>query len=91
MGLHYMAKKRFSIRNKLIIVFGLLIAVASLMEGTLAIRLARKAVIEKLEVQLIDKALDEAEIIDAKITALFQFLEGLSHIEIKSNSCRKMR
>lgn len=74
MGLHYMAKKRFSIRNKLIIVFGLLIAVASLMEGTLAIRLARKAVIEKLEVQLIDKALDEAEIIDAKITALFQFL-----------------
>lgn len=42
MGLHYMAKKRFSIRNKLIIVFGLLIAVASLMEGTLAIRLAVK-------------------------------------------------
>ena len=77
-----MAKKRFSIKNKLIIVFGLLIAVSSLAEGTLAIRLARKAVIEKLEVQLIDKTLDEAEIIDAKITAFFQFLEGLSHISI---------
>ena len=91
MGLHYMAKKRFSIRNKLIIVFGLLIAVASLMEGTLAIRLARKAVIEKLEVQLIDKALDEAEIIDAKITALFQFLEGLSHIPILYDSTASYR
>ena len=77
-----MAKKRFSISNKLIIIFGLLIAVASLAEGALAISFARKAVIEKLEIQLIDKALDEAEIIDAKITAFFQFLEGLSHIPI---------
>jgi len=77
-----MAKKRFSISNKLIIIFGLLIAAASLTEGALAISFARKAVIEKLEVQLIDKALDEAEIIDAKITAFFQFLEGLSRIPI---------
>ena len=77
-----MVKKRFSIGNKLIIIFGLLIAVSSLMQGTLAIRFARKAVIEKMEVQLIDKALDEAEIVDAKITALFQFLKGLSHIPI---------
>mgnify|MGYP006926349791 FL=1 len=77
-----MAKKRFSISNKLIIIFGLLIAVASLTEGALAISFARKAVIEKLEIQLIDKALDEAEIIDAKITAFFQFLGGLSHIPI---------
>ena len=77
-----MAKKRFSISNKLIIIFALLIAVASLTEGALAISFARKAVIEKLEIQLIDKALDEAEIIDAKIAAFFQFLEGLSHIPI---------
>ena len=77
-----MTKKRFSISNRLIIIFGLLIAAASLMEGALAIHLSRKAVIEKLEVQLIDKALDEAEIIDAKIAALFQFLEGLSYVPI---------
>ena len=77
-----MTKKRFSIKNKLIIVFGLLIAVSSLAEGTLAIRLARKAVIEKLEVQLIDKTLDEAEIIDAKITAFFSiFRRTLSYID----------
>ena len=71
-----MTKKRFSISSKLIIIFGLLIAAASLIEGTLALRIARQAVIEKIEAQLIDKALDEAEIIDAKITAFFQFLEG---------------
>ena len=71
-----MAKKRFSISNKLIIIFGLLIAVASLTEGALAISFARKAVIEKLEIQLIDKALDEAEIIDAKITAFFSVFRG---------------
>jgi len=77
-----MSKKRFSISNKLIIIFGLLIAAASLIEGTLALRIARQAVIEKIETQLIDKALDEAEIIDAKIAAFFQFLEGLSRIPI---------
>mgnify|MGYP000982141604 CR=1 FL=1 len=77
-----MTKKRFSISSKLIIIFGLLIAAASLIEGTLALRIARQAVIEKIEAQLIDKALDEAEIIDAKITAFFQFLEGLSRIPI---------
>ena len=36
-------KKRFSIRYKLIIVFGLLIAIASSTEGFLATRRARKA------------------------------------------------
>ena len=82
MGLYNMSKKRFSISNKLIIIFGLLIAAASLIEGTLALRIARQAVIEKIETQLIDKALDEAEIIDAKIAAFFQFLEGLSRIPI---------
>lgn len=77
-----MAKKRFSISNKLIIIFGLLIAAASLTEGIFALRIARKAVMEKIETHLIDKALDEAEIIDAKIAAFFQFLEGLSRISI---------
>ena len=42
-----MAKKRFSISNKLIIIFGLLIAAASLTEGIFALRIARKAVMEK--------------------------------------------
>ncbi|EEV21416.1 methyl-accepting chemotaxis protein [Treponema vincentii ATCC 35580] len=77
-----MSKKRFSISNKLIIIFGLLIAAASLIEGTLALRIARQAVIEKIETQLIDKALDEAEIIDAKIAAFFSiFRRPIPHTD----------
>ena len=75
-------KKRFSIRYKLILIFGLLIALASSIEGLLAIRTARKAVTEKVETHLIDKATDTAEVIDGRINALFQFLEGLARMPI---------
>ena len=64
-------KKRFSIRYKLIIVFGVLIAIASSMEGFLATRTARKALAEKVDTHLLDKAADIAEIIDGRVTALF--------------------
>ena len=62
-------KKRFSMRNKLLIIFGLLVALATITEGLLAIRTARKAVIEKIETHLTDKATDTAEIIDRRVTA----------------------
>ncbi|MGI5085556.1 methyl-accepting chemotaxis protein [Treponema putidum] len=73
-------KKRFSLRNKLIIIFGLLIAIASSTEGFLATRIARRAVTEKVETHLIDKANDTAEIIDGRVTALWQFLEGVARM-----------
>ena len=73
-------KKRFSLRFKLILIFGLLIALASTIEGLLAIRIARKAVTEKIETHLIDKATDTAEIIDGRITAFWQFLEGIARM-----------
>ena len=71
-------KKRFSLKNKLMIVFGLLILVACLTLGILAVRTARKAVTEKVHTHLIDKAIDTAEILDGRINAFFQFLEGLT-------------
>ena len=73
-------KKRFSLRYKLILIFGLLIAIASLVEGLLAVRTARKAVTEKVEAHLIDKATDVAEVIDGRITAFWQFLEGIARM-----------
>ncbi|MGP1576439.1 MAG: methyl-accepting chemotaxis protein [Treponema sp.] len=73
-------KTRFSLRFKLILIFGLLLALASAAEGLLAVRTARKAVTEKVEVHLIDKATDTAEIIDGKVNALFQFLEGVARM-----------
>ncbi|EMB33239.1 HAMP domain-containing protein [Treponema denticola] len=79
-------KKRFSIRYKLIIVFGVLIAIASSMEGFLATRTARKALAEKVDTHLLDKAADIAEIIDGRVTALFQFLEGIARMPELSGS-----
>ena len=73
-------KKRFSLKNKLVIIFGLLIAVASLIEGILAVQTARKSVTEKVETHLIDKARDTAEIVEGRLTAFFQFIEGLARM-----------
>ena len=75
-------KKRFSIRNKLIIIFGLLILAACLTLGILAVRTARKAVTEKVEAHLIDKATDTATIIDGRIEAFFQFADGLARMPV---------
>ena len=79
-------KKRFSLRYKLILIFGLLIAIASLVEGILAVRTARRAVVEKIEDHLIDKANDTAEIIDGRIIAFFQFLEGIARMPVLRDS-----
>ncbi|UTY23078.1 methyl-accepting chemotaxis protein [Treponema denticola] len=79
-------KKRFSLRNKLMIVFGLLILTVGLILSVLAIRTARKAVTEKVEAHLIDKATDTAEIIDGRVTAFWQFLEGIARMPILRDS-----
>ena len=75
-------QKRFSIKTKLVVIFGLLIAIASIIEGILAINIARKAVSEKVEAHLTDKAADVAEIIDGRINSTFQFLEGIARMPI---------
>ena len=74
------SKKRFSLRNKLMLVFGALIFVVGFTLALIAVRTARKAVTEKVETHLIDKATDTAEIIDGRITAFFQFLEGIARM-----------
>ena len=73
-------KKRFSMRNKLLIIFGFLIAAATIIEGVLAVRTARKAVTEKIETHLKDKATDIAEVIDGRLHSFFQFIEGIARM-----------
>ena len=81
------ANKRFSLKKKLVLIFGALIAVASTTEGGLAIYTARKAVREKIEDHLTDKAADVALIVDGKLIALFQFIEGVSRMpSLRDNS-----
>ena len=71
---------RFSIRYKLIIIFGLLITAASLVEIFLAVRTAQKAVIEKVEAHLLDTVVDTAEIVQGRVGAFYQFLEGIARM-----------
>ena len=73
-------KHRFSLRNKLMIVFSALIFVVGTILTLIALRTARKAVSEKIETHLIDKATDTAEILDGRVTALWQFFEGLARM-----------
>ena len=73
-------------RNKLLIIFGLLVALATIIEGFLAIQTARKAVIEKIETHLTDKASDVAEVLDGRVNAFFQFAEGIARMPALKNA-----
>ena len=68
-------KKRFSMRNKLLIIFGLLIAMATLILGMLTSQIAKKAVSEKVSAQLTDDATYIAKIIEGRVESFFQFLQ----------------
>ncbi|UTC63439.1 Cache 3/Cache 2 fusion domain-containing protein [Treponema sp. OMZ 787] len=73
-------KKRFSIRKKLLLVFGSLILVIGFTLAFLGVSIARKAVTEKVEIHLKDKASDTAALIDERIEGFFKILEEISRI-----------
>ena len=62
-----------------------MIVLATTIEGLLAVNTARKAVVEKIETHLIDKAADTATIIEGRITTFVQFLEGIARMPILSD------
>ncbi len=75
-------QKRFSIKLKLLIIFGLLIALSILVLAVFALQLSKKAVTEKVQTHLIDKAADTSEVIEGRIGAMFQFIEGIARAPI---------
>ena len=80
-------KRIFSLRYKLLLFFGLLILAAGITLGTLVIRTARKAVMEKIEAHLTDKATDIAEVVDGRVSSFVQFVEGLARMPfLRDNS-----
>ena len=79
-------KHRFSLCNKLMLVFGLLILAVGFTLALIAVRTARKAVTEKVETHLIDKATDTAEILDGRVNSFFQFFEGIARTPILRDS-----
>lgn len=75
-------RKRSSMRKRMSLVFGLLISGAVLVSALIALYTARKAVTEKVEAQLKEKAIDTAEIIDGRIRTVFAAIEGLTRLSV---------
>ena len=70
--------RRFSIRSKLLLIFGILILLTNVLLTVLAVTVGKRAVLENVEQHLNTKAKDTAEIIDRRLDALLQFLEGIA-------------
>ncbi len=75
-------KKNFSMKYKLMILFGLMVALALLITSFISIKIARNVAMEKVEHSLVNKANDTAEVIDARITSSFRFLRGMAHMPL---------
>ena len=73
-------KRRFSLKYKFLIIFGVLVLFATATENVIAIKKAKKAILEKVENHLMDKAENTVNIINGRISSLFQFLEGISRL-----------
>ena len=72
-------KKIFSIRKKLLIIFGTLITVAGVIQGSLARYTAQRALTARVNAHLIDKVNDIASFINSDIQVDFSFLSGFMH------------
>ncbi len=70
--------KIFSIRYKLILLFGSLIFVTCSILSIIAINVARRSVVQEIETSLLEKVDNTAEIIEAKVQAFFSYMEGIA-------------
>ena len=73
-------KRIFSLKYKLALLFAALILIVGVTMSILTIRIARKAVTERIEAHLTDKATDIAEVIDGRVSSFIQFVEGLARM-----------
>ena len=70
--------KVFSIRYKLVILFGSLILITGTILTTVAIKVARRSIVEEIQTSLLEKVDSTAEIIQAKVDAFFAYMEGIA-------------
>jgi len=78
-------KKRFSMRNKLLLIFGVLIAAATVILGGLTSQIAKKAVSEKVAAHLTDDAIYIAKIVEGRVDGFFQFMQAVAQNPILEN------
>ncbi len=83
-------KKIFSIKWKLVIIFGVLSFIIGLAGNIASIKIARKAVYEKVEIQLKEKAIDTAEIIDGGIQQELIYLDTVGRTLLKDTNLSRI-
>ncbi len=74
--------RRFLIKYKLILVFGLLMILSLSVVTYITISTARITSMKKVENHLLDKADDTAKIIDARIEKFFELINGISKMPV---------
>ena len=75
-------KLKFSIKSKLIGIFGLLILLAISILGITAMNIVKKAMIDKVNIQLKEKAEDTAKLINERILSFFTTLNAVARLEV---------
>ena len=75
-------KQRFSIKARMMIIFGSLIVVALSLLSVFVLYQSQRAVIEKVTAHLLDKTNDTAAILDGEIEQWFEYLDGIASQQI---------
>jgi len=70
--------KVFSIRYKLVILFGSLMLTTGVILSVVAVNIARRSVVEEIQENLLEKVNNTAHIIQAKVDAFFSYMEGIA-------------
>ena len=74
--------KRFSIKTRMMIIFGTLIVAALSLLSVLVFYQSQKAVMEKVTTHLLDKASDSATIVDGEVKECYEYLNGIASQQI---------
>ncbi len=83
--------KIFSLRYKLVIIFGALISCSSFILGLVIILTSKQAVENEIKYSLTDKVESTSEIIEGKVAVVFSYLEGIARNPIlRDDSYSKM-
>ncbi|UTC67360.1 MULTISPECIES: methyl-accepting chemotaxis protein [unclassified Treponema] len=70
--------KIFSIGKKLLILFASIVIISVSTQGIIGTLMARKAILQKIEIHLTDKATDTADLIDAMVYSFLNFVSSAS-------------
>ncbi len=77
--------KGFSIRSKLMLIFGLTVTIALMIVIFISITVGKNALMDRVSKHLISEAHNTAEIVDGRINMIFQFMENVAEHPILRN------